>query len=162
MALKPAYEALVWETSFFCNSTVERGTVVLAYTGTVGSGQALDSFNQLVVVNGLAYTGVPANPLYPQGILWNTFVNKDLTQQTLNYLKHETQVGDKASIIRKGTVVTNAIYPGSSAAIQPGCPAYLAQSGLITPTLAGATQPQIGNFLSRPDSDGYAKVYINL
>lgn len=167
MALKPTYDALNWETSFFANSTMERGYVVVAYTGTIGSGAAMDSFNQLVRIStsytgGVSAVGSFNTTLTPIGVLWNTFVNKDLTQQTLNYLKHESQIGDKAAIITKGTVVTNAITAGLANPIFPGTPAYLGPTGTISNIQENATQPLIGKFLSRVDQDGYAKVYINL
>lgn len=159
--LKPDQDILAYEVGFFMNTTAEGGVVVVSYTGTVGSGAAMDNANQSVEV--------ASNPSgrYPIGVLLNTFVNKDLTQQTLNPYKFpsERQVGDKAAILKKGMCVTNAILGSTTASVVPGQPAYLHGTGFISSQLnpqVGYSAAQVGKFLSKVDQDGYVKVFIDL
>lgn len=158
MALKPHYEAQVWETSYFLNETAERGVILCSSTGTnftPGSGSAMDSFNQL------ANVAVNPSGRYAIGILWDTFVNQDLTEYPLNRFQPVQQKGNKATIIRQGTLVTNMVVGASS--ITPEQPAYLAATGYISPnSFAAGGSVQIGKFITRPDADGYVKVRVNL
>jgi len=170
MALKPDRNIVDEDISFFAATGwaygSSRGGIVVptGNTATGPSGAGMDqAANQ--VWYGLNPTG--ARPI---GVLMNDVVNIDLTRQTLNPYKSEAQVGDKVTVLRKGYVVTNMIYPTST--IRVGAPAYLGTSGYITPNSGvqtgtwGAANStlafEIGKFLSLPDEDGYAKVYVDL
>ena len=84
--------------------------------------------------------------------------------QFINWHKDEVQKGSKVTLLRKGWVVTDRIYPGHTPAI--GGLAYVNHSGYIGtggPGAGGVLEEGIvGRFLSTKDEDGYVKVEINL
>lgn len=147
MALKPDRIEHLTDISFFMNTTAERGGVVSFVTGGVGA--AMDDADA-VVEYAVANTGAPA------GVLLNDVVNLDLTRQHINWHKDEVQVGGKVTLLRVGQVTTDLVdgtpYAGDAA--------YVGPSGLISTSSSGATK--IGTFLSSVDSDGYAKVSVNI
>ena len=153
MALKSDRVESYTDISFFCNdTTAERGGVVVHSTGTSSSGVAMDDPNAVVTYAASASGRVPA------GLLLNDVVNLDLTRQHINWYRDEVQTGGKVTLLRQGQVTTDMIVPGVVPA--PGSGAYLGASGLLTTvTTPGA---KVGTFLSAKDSDGYAKVDINL
>jgi hypothetical protein len=148
MALKPDRIELLTDVSFFMNTTAERGGVASVSTG--GSGVSMDDANAVV-----AYAA-GASGAKPVGVLLNDVVNLDLTRQHINWHKDEVQVGGKVTLLRHGQVTTNKVT-GSPAA---GVNAYVGASGLIGTSSTDAVK--IGQFLSAVDSDGYAKVSVNL
>ena len=156
MALKPLQDVVQYTTDRFMNETATAGVIVVSATGVAGSGQAMDSFSQLVTV--------AANPSgrFPAGVLLNNVVNKDLTQTSLSPLNGETQIGSKVTIARKGVLVTNALAAGSATGILPGQPAYLGPTGTFSNTQLNSGYPRVGTFDSRIDQDGYAKVQIDV
>ncbi len=147
MALKPDRIEHLTDISFFMNTTAERGGVVSFVSGGVGA--AMDDADA-VVEYAVANTGAPA------GVLLNDVVNLDLTRQHINWHKDEVQIGGKVTLLRVGQVTTDLVdgTPGA------GDAAYVGPSGLISTSSSGATQ--IGTFLSSVDSDGYAKVSVNI
>jgi len=158
MALKSDRYELQTDISFFCDTVLDRGLVVVYQDGT-GSGAAMDQGVALVAAEAADADSVPA------GILLNDVVNKDLTRTHLNQHKDEVQKGGKVTILRKGYVVTNAIETG----VTPGAGdvAYLsdATSGAEVGYLSNAVGTNgkvVGRFLSAKDADGYAKVEVNL
>lgn len=150
MALKSDRIELLTDISFFMNTTGERGGVVTAVTG--GSGVAMDDASAVV-----AYAAV-ASGSKPLGVLLNDVVNYDLTRQHINWHKDEVQVGGKVTLLRQGQVTTNMLV----SAISPsaGTDAYVGASGLIGTSSTNSVK--IGQFLSGKDSDGYAKVAVNI
>lgn len=156
MALKGDRYEIQTDISFFMNEVAERGGVV-TINGTP-SGAAMDAANNIAT-----YVANPSGKV-PMGILLNDMVNIDLTRQHLNWYKNEVQKGGKVTVLKKGYVVTNKI--STSGTPVAGDYAYLADSGLISTSaralvLDGGAQP-IGRFLTAKDTDGYAKVEINL
>jgi hypothetical protein len=158
MALKAdRYEESTDISYFYVAGTADRGGVVCLDLLSA-SGAAMDQGDNTVVETAAAATDVPV------GILLNDVVNKDLTRTHLNQYKDEVQQGGKVTVLTRGWVVTNRIStPGSVAA---GQLAYASETaGEISPT-AGDAQASgnlaIGRFMSAPDADGYAKVYVNL
>lgn len=147
MALKPDRIEHLTDISFFMNTTAERGGVVSFVSGGVGA--AMDDADA-VVEYAVANTGAPA------GVLLNDVVNLDLTRQHINWHKDEVQIGGKVTLLRVGQVTTDLV-DGTPVA---GDAAYVGPSGLISTSSSGATQ--IGTFLSSVDSDGYAKVSVNI
>lgn len=154
MALLPGRNEIVTDISYFAFATMTRGVVVVA-SGTPGSGEAMDSAAQAVeVVNN------PSGARKPVGLLLSDVVNYDLARQPVNWLKNETQVGNKVPILKKGWVCTDAIMPNQATGNMP-TEAYLGTSGNLTDVqLSG--YPQVGRFMSRKDSNGFAKVFIDL
>jgi hypothetical protein len=156
MALKSDRFELQTDISFFCDTVLTRGDVVVMNDGT-GSGAAMDQGVALVKAEAGDAGSVPA------GILLNDVVNKDLTRTHLNQHKDEVQKGGKVTVLRKGYVVTNAIDSNVTPAV--GDVAYLSEleSGKISNVSANSySNLVVGRFLSAKDADGYAKVEVNL
>lgn len=148
MALKPDRIEAYTDISFFMNVTGERGGIVVHATG--GSGVSMDDANAVVQYASNQSGTVPA------GLLLNDVVNLDLTRQHINWHKDEVQVGSKVTLLRQGQVTTNVI----SGVPTIGQDAYYGANGKLTPTSTNSVK--VGRFLSVKDSDGYAKVDINI
>lgn len=152
MALKPDRIELLTDVSFFMNTTAERGGVVSVVTATSGVGVSMDDGNAVV-----AYAATVSGSK-PVGVLLNDVVNLDLTRQHINWHKDETQVGGKVTLLRNGQVTTNMLVAGTTPSA--GADAYVGASGYIGTSSTNAVK--IGQFLSAKDTDGYAKVSVNL
>lgn len=152
MALKPDRIELLTDISFFMATTAERGGVVSAVTSTTGVGVSMDDANAVV-----AYAAV-ASGAKPVGVLLNDVVNLDLTRQHINWHKDEVQVGGKVTLLRNGQVTTNMLVAGITPSA--GTDAYVGASGFIGTSSTNAVK--VGQFLSGKDTDGYAKVSVNL
>jgi hypothetical protein len=166
MALNPNRHPLHEDISYFVNSItgprtdrMEAGGILSAVPGTPGSGAAMDSSAQAA-----HYATNPSGAI-PLGMCMIDFVNIDQSRQWLNPYKDEAQIGTKAVIMRKGWAVTNMLEVGACTGNVPTT-AYLGASGLLTDVnrnVGNSTAyPVVGRFLSRRDSDGFAKVYIDL
>jgi hypothetical protein len=158
MALKPDRIEAYTDISFFMNDTAERGGIVVHVT--TGSGVSMDDAGAVV-----EYPRVSASGTEPAGLLLNDVVDYDLTRQHINWHRDEVQVGSKVTLLRQGQVTTNVIESGVTPVA--GDNAYYALNGELTtsgsPTVAVATDTvKVGRFLSGLDSDGYAKVDINI
>lgn len=149
MALKPDRIEHLTDISFFMNTTAERGGVASFVTGGVGA--AMDDADAVVAYEALASGSVPA------GVLLNDVVDLDLTRQHINWHKDEVQVGGKVTLLRVGQVTTDKVDGDPSA----GDAAYVGASGTVS-TTGGTDVVKIGTFLSGKDSDGYAKVSVNI
>jgi hypothetical protein len=68
------------------------------------------------------------------------------------------QLGGKVTVLRQGHVVTNMLVSGVTPSA--GDSAYVGANGLIGTSSTNAVK--IGQFLSAKDSDGYAKVSVNI
>lgn len=157
MALKGDRYELQTDVSFFMNEVAERGGVVTLASTSTPSGVAMDSSANVVT-----YVTNPSGKV-PLGILLNDMVNIDLTRQHINWHKDELQKGGKVTVLRKGYVVTNLVGSGTPTA---GAYAYVADSGYISTSTRAlildlGAQP-IGRFMTAKDTEGYAKVEINL
>jgi hypothetical protein len=150
MALKPDRIELLTDVSFFMNTTATRGGVVSVVTG--GVGVSMDDADAVV-----SYAAV-ASGAKPVGLLLNDVVDLDLTRQHINFHQDEVQKGGKVTVLRIGQVTTNQLVSGISPTV--GAPAYVGGTGLIGTSSTNAVQ--IGSFLSSKDSDGYAKVSVNI
>jgi len=156
MALKAdRYEESTDISFFYTAGTADRGGVVCLDLLSA-SGAAMDQGDNTVVETAASATDVPV------GILLNDVVNKDLTRTHLNQYKDEVQQGGKVTVLTRGWVVTNRVTGSPSA----GDLAYASETaGEISSVAANATASgnlAIGRFMSAPDADGYAKVYVNL
>lgn len=161
MALRPKYVAVLENVDYFMYTVGERGGVVVG-TGvdatTFPLGSSSDNSNRRVTYadNASGYN--------PVGVLFNDFVNKDLSDTPQNVYKYERQVGDKAHVIVVGTVVTNRIAAGQASGIALPAKAYVGLSGLLYTDAAYNTAsgyPVVGRFLTNTDADGYAELYVN-
>jgi hypothetical protein len=155
MALKADRHELQTDISFFMDEVASRGGIACLSTG--GSGAALDQSAALVTYKADASGSVPI------GLLMNEMVNLDLTRQHINHHKDEVQKGSKVTLLRKGWVLTDRIYPGHTPSA--GDLAYVAHSGYLGDSNVDSTPGQgnvVGRFLSTKDEDGYCKVEIGL
>lgn len=150
MALKPDRNQLDWDISRYMNEVAEAGGV--AVVSTNGSGHAMDGTRNVAT-----YAASPSGKI-AAGILLGDLVNYG-TQLHRNFYRDANMSGSKVSLLTKGWVVTNMIYPGTTPTA--GDPAYVGASGYITPTQAGGNAT-IGRFETSKDEDGYAKVSINI
>lgn len=152
MALKPDRNLVHGaDISYFMNTVAaDRGIIVTHYTTTSGVGAAMDDGNAVVIIP----TGAVGSPV---GLLMTKVVNYDLTRQRINPHQDEVQLGSKVTIMKQGVAVTDQIYTGDTPA--PGAAAHFTTDGQLTTT---TTSTQVGKFLSAKDSDGYAKVEINI
>jgi hypothetical protein len=149
MALKPDRIETQTDVSFFSDATATRGGV--ASVKTAGSGVSMDDSSAVV-----EYTAALANA-NPVGILVNDIVDLDLTRQHINWHKDEVQKGGKVTLLQIGQVTTSNLDSG--AVPSAGSGAFVHNNGNISTTGGGA---RVGTFLSSKDSDGYAKVAINI
>lgn len=173
MALKPDRKELDTDIHFFCNTTVEKGELLVFDTG--GSGVSVDDASAVVDRSPSNISGT-----YPAGVVLNDVVNIDLTRQHLNMAKDEVQLGSKVTLLTRGEITTDLIDTGSAGVPTIGAPAYYG-SGAITSGGTGrswftASSPysstdddasttagyRVGTFRSTKNSDGYAKISINI
>lgn len=153
MALKPyrLINQYADDISFFMDEVADVGGFVCLSTG--GSGAAMDQAAAKVT-----YAASQSGQTC-LGVLLVPAVNKDLTQNHLNWYNGEVQKGGKVRINSASQVQTNFIL-GTPAA---GGKAYLGPSGYCqTTSVNAANNPQIGVFLSSKDEDGYAKVKVSV
>ena len=157
MALKAdRYEESTDISHFYNEGVATRGGLVVL-DAALASGAAMDQG-----VNLVRYAQA-TNADVPVGVLLNDVVNKDLTRTHLNQYKDEVQKGGKVTVLTRGWVVTNNITGNPS----PGDVAYLHQTtagNVVNGTDLGATSGamDVGRFMTNQDSDGYAKLYVNL
>ena len=157
MALKADRSVEATDISFFYNAgTATRGGVAVLDSNTA-SGAAMDQGANLCAYVTVASTDIPV------GILLNDVVNKDLTRTHLNEHKDEGQKGRKVTIMTRGTVVTRNITgtptPGALAYADSATAGNIAVSP-VAPANSGTLC--IGRWASYKDSDGYAKLNVNL
>jgi hypothetical protein len=161
MALKADRHEVYTDILFYMNETSNRGG--LACYSTIGSGAAVDQGSALVTMV------VPTSGAKVAGMLLNDMVNVDLTKTHENFHKDVVQQGGKVTLGRVGFWTTDQIASGLT--ISAGDVAYLdagdaTDRGRITnvkhATGGEAVTPKVGHFQSRPDEDGYAKIWINL
>lgn len=159
MALKPDRNMILDSIAYFMNETGTRGGIVMGVTGTSVNGPGLDNADRRAT-----YLANPSGQT-PLGVLMTDVVNIDLSRQHLNPYKNEAQVGDKVTIIRNGTVVTNSIMAGQASGLNMPATAYVGDNGNLC-TSAGyntaSGYPTVGQFLTNVDADGYAELRVNL
>jgi len=154
MALKSGGLSHRHETTmqYVLNRAGEPGTVVVA-SGTAG------------LVDVAALPVMQASGVWPVGVLLNTRESFDYAKE-LERVQYDTDdIGTVVTLLRRGELDTNLIVANGGVAIAPGQPAHLAPNGLIgnadlSPSGDGAYR--IGQFMSAADSDGFARVRIEL
>jgi len=156
MALKSGGLSHRHETTmdYVLDRAAEPGTVVVA-SGVAGK----------VDVAGGTAAEVGASGVAPLGVLLNT-------REEFNYAKEmeRTQydtddIGTVVTLLRTGELVTNLVVANGGVAIAPGQPAFLGPNGNIgNANLAvdASDDQKVGQFMSAVDSDGFAKVRIDL
>lgn len=159
MALKSGGLSHRHETTmdYALNQAAEPGVVCVA-SGTAG----------LVDIAGGATMAIgDGSGIYPVGVLLNTREEFNYAKE-LERVQYDTDdIGTVVTLLRRGELDTNQVIANGGVAIAPGQPAYLAPNGQIgnanlTPSGALSDQTRVGQFMSAVDSDGYAKVRIEL
>ena len=139
---------------YVLNRAGEPGTLVVA-SGTAG----------LVDIAGGTAAEVGASGTWPVGVLLNTRESFDYAKE-LERVQYDTDdIGTVVTLLRRGELNTNLVVANGGVAITPGQPAYLAANGLIgnaNLSVAGGEEQRVGQFMSAVDSDGYARVRIEL
>ncbi len=157
MALKPDRDYNVvtdivhkW-SEVSAQNTQEKGGV--ASVESAGSGVGQDQDEQVA-----RYDVEATSSSIALGVLLQD-VNPELSAERdfLNLHTLEVRPGDPVTLVRKGWVVTNSISGTPSA----GDAAFLANDGLVSPTQV-ASAPQVGRFETTQDSDGFARVYMDI
>lgn len=158
MALKPdrEYNETTDITNFWTTVAAEKGGC--ASVVTQGSGAAIGQ-NIVDEANVVGYVA-SATGAIAKGILLDTVGERmSVTRDFPNFENGEIRPGDKCTLVKKGFVVTDMIAAGNTPTA--GAAAYLAASGFISST-SGANTPQIGRFETTKDSDGFARVSIDI
>ena len=150
MALKPDRIELLTDVSFFSDATATRGGV--ASVKTAGSGVSMDDSNAVA-----EYTAALANA-NPVGILLNDVVDLDLTRQHINWHKDEVQKRRQSYFATAKVKLPQEHCTG--AVPSAGSGAFVHNNGNIS--TSGSAGARVGTFLSQKDSDGFAKVAINI
>ncbi len=124
-----------------------------ASLSTAGSGVALDNGANLV-----SYAAT-ASGAVPMGILFQT-VSPALsaTRDFINKSNLEVRPGDKVTLVRQGSLVTDMII-GTPAV---GSGAYLAASGNIGVDSVSGNNALIGRWETTLDADGFARLAIQI
>jgi len=157
MALKPdrEYNETTDITNFWTTVAAEKGGV--AGVVTQGSGAAI-GFSITDNPNVVGYVADPSGVIAKGVLLQTVTAEMSATRDYINHYNQEIRPGDKCTLVTKGFVVTDMITGTTPTA---GAAAYLAASGLISATQASGA-PQIGRFETTPDSDGFARVTIDI
>jgi len=145
----------------FMNTTGEAGFIVVYNTATSGVGASFDDTGAVVALSAVQNTSGEAIA----GILLQDVVNKDLSQTHLNVHKRETNIGGKVALLKRGTIVTNALS-GNMAPV-PGQRAFYTNQGIFTNVASvdsnlDLVNAPIGRFTSSRNADGYVKIDINI
>jgi len=154
MALKPDRVILETDITLTCESVAARGVTLCHHTA--GSGEAMGDHS--------GKADLYSNPSGKKvaGLLMGDVVSVDLTRYHLNFHKDEVPVGNKVTLLRKGTVVTDKVT-GTPAV---GNTAYLTANGVLTPTVSATggivATPKVGEFAGGLDESGFCRVHINL
>jgi hypothetical protein len=139
---------------YVLDSAAEPGTVVVA-SGTAGK----------VDIMGGSAAEVGASGIHPIGVLLNT-------REVFNYAKELERVqydtddiGTVVALLRRGELDTNMLVENGGVSIAPGQPAYLApdgKAGNANLSAAGDEGQRIGQWMSAVDSDGFARLRLEL
>jgi len=157
MALREWRRVEATTIEYVVNTAHERGGVLSATSGQIA---AYD-------------TSVTPSSVVPIGILLEDIESMNFMTHPQYYQRNVSDLGSKVGIATKGEFETDMIEPAAEAYIDAGKKAYLTESGYFTiqelapgnvgvPSEAGQSGVQVGRFLSTVDSDGYARVRIDL
>lgn len=153
MALRGTSHRHETTMDYILNRAAEPGTMVVA-SGTAG----------LVDIAGIvnAQSGI-----WPVGMLLNTREDFNYAKE-LERVQYDTDdIGTVVTLLRRGEVQTNLVVANGGVAIAPGQPAYLAPNGFIgnanlSPSGVADESRKVGQFMSAVDTDGYARVRIQM
>lgn len=163
MALKPdrEYNEVLDITNFWLASdTTARARGGIASVVSQGSGADMGQNYLADKTNIVDYETSVSSSTVPKGILLQDIVIKmSSTRDFPNFENQEIRPGEKCTLVKRGWVVTNMIYPDQTPAV--GGLAYLGQSGLLA-TGAENSAPLVGRFETTKDANGYCRVAIDI
>lgn len=156
MALGEYRQVLATDINFVVNAAAERGGILSAASGNIASYVA----------------SVVASGTTPIGILLDDVESLNPMLHPQYYQRNVTDIGGKVGIATQGEFITDFLDPDAEVHIDAGDRAYLQNSGLLTiralaPGVVGSAGGSgvgivVGRFLSSVDSNGFAKVWIDL
>lgn len=157
MALRESRRVENTSIDYIVTAAAERGGVLSAASGAVAS------YN----------TSITPSSVVPVGILLEDIESQNYLTHPQRYQRNVSDLGSVVGVMTKGEVWTDFIDGYAKPHVHAGKLAYLTHSGLITvhdfaPGVVGSVAAQgesgviIGRFLSEIDSDGFAKVRIDL
>lgn len=166
MALGENRQVLSTTMDFVVNAAAERGGIMCAASGSIAS-------YVTSIGGGVGITGNPSG-IVPVGVLLADI-------ESMNYMKHPqylqrdvADLGSKVSLMTQGECYTDFLDPFAEPHIHAGKVAYLTNSGMVTtrdfaPGEIGSSNPLgggsgiiVGRFMSDVDSNGFAKLWVNL
>ena len=105
--------------------------------------------------------------IYPIGVLLNTREEFNYAKETERVQYDTDDIGTVVTLLRRGELHTNLLLENGGVSIAPGQPAYLAQDGKIgnanlAPSGALSDGQRVGQWMTAVDSDGFARVRIEL
>lgn len=151
MALKGDRHIITTDITFTLSDVASKGQFVCYKTAGSGASMGL--------TRGAAQVAANPSGLVPLGLLLNDFVNIDETVRHRNYQKDEHVIGDPATVLRKGWVVTDKVIGSPTV----GQKAYLTSSGNVMATNQGlAATPLVGEFMSIKDESGFIRLMVEL
>jgi hypothetical protein len=157
MALREWRRVEATTIEYIVNTAHERGGVLSATSGQIA---AYD-------------TSVTPSSIVPIGILLEDIEAQNYMTHPQRYQRNVSDLGSKVGILTKGELETDMLEPAAEAHIDAGQKAYLTESGYLTiEALApgvvdsnsdiGTSGVYIGRFISTVDSEGFARVRIDL
>lgn len=156
MALKSGGLSHRHETTmqYVLDVAAEPGTVCVA-SGVAGK----------VDIAGGTAAEVGASGIWPIGVLLNTREEFNYAKE-LERVQYDTDdIGTVVALLRRGELDTNLLVENGGVSIAPGQPAYLAADGKLgnaNLSVAGGEEQRVGQWMTAVDSDGYARVRIEL
>lgn len=160
MALKSGGLSHRHETTmqYVLDRAAEPGTLVVA-SGVAGK----------VDIQGGTAAEVGASGVHPIGVLLNTREEFNYAKE-LERVQYDTDdIGTVVTLLRRGELDTNLLVENGGVSIAPGQPAYLAPNGRIgnaNLALDGSglldDAQKVGQWMTAVDSDGFARVRIDL
>jgi hypothetical protein len=155
MALKSGGLSHRHETTmqYVLDQAAEPGTVCVA-SGVAGK----------VAIMGGSAAELGASGIFPIGVLLNTREEFNYAKE-LERVQYDTDdIGTVVALLRRGELDTNMVVENGGAVV-PGAPAYLAPDGKLgnaNLAAAGDESQRVGQFMTAVDSDGFARVRIEL
>ncbi len=157
MALRESRRVEATTIDYVVTAAAERGGVLTAASGQVAS------YN----------TSITPSSVVPVGILLEDIESQNYLTHPQRYQRNVSDLGSVVGILTKGEVWTDFIDGYAEPYIHSGKNAYLTHSGLLTtaeyaPGIVnsnsniGQSGVYVGRFMSDLDSDGFAKVRIDL
>ena len=160
MALQaPHRKVTADDLNFRCSTTASEG-MALCYSSTAGYVEKKSSSDSAVFA-GILMTNVEQRG-YPDTI---AVTEEDWGTSSLprNYNKNVTYTSGYVRLLKIGEIETDQITAGETPTI--GSVAYVGANGNLSTGVSGAAQvlrPVVGHFLGAKDSNGFAKVWVNV